>query len=210
MSEKKAEAPAEGDAAPKSKKKLIMFIGIGVVVLAIIAAGAAFMLMGKKSADDEEGGDEEHAEESDHKKGKGKDKEGKDGHAALPTFYKFDKPFTVRLAATPEGAGEGYLQLEVQLKLLDAHGVDAIKAAEPELKHKLTLLLLAKTTTGLSTAKGVEELAWEIRDVANHTLHPPKKKKKGDAAEEHHAPAGPDVDDDAAVQAVLFTTFIIQ
>ena len=127
--------------------------------------------------------------------------------AALPTFYKFDKPFTVRLAS---GEGEeAYLQVEAQFKLLEPTGVDAIKAAEPELKHKITLLLLARKASDLNTAKGVEELSWAIRDAANHTLHPPKK-KKGAAADDHAATPTADVEDDAPVQAVLFTTFIIQ
>ena len=204
MAEKK-EAP-EGEAAPaKSKKKLLMFIIIGVVVLVLVVGGAlAFLMMGKKKAADEEAGDEEQTEEVDKKKGKDK----KDGHAALPTFYKFDKPFTVRLA--PGDAGEeNFLQIEAQFKLLDPTGVDAVKANEAELKHRITLLLLARKASDLTTAKGVEELAWAIRDAANHTLHPPKKKK---GAADDHADTKPseEVDADAPVQAVLFTTFIIQ
>ncbi len=209
MAEKKekAEAAPEGDAAPKSKKKLIMFIIIGVVVLVLVVGGGlAYFMMSKKKAADAEEGDEEQTEEVDKKKGKDK-KDGKDAHAALPTFYKFDKPFTVRLAS---GEGEeAYLQVEAQFKLLEPTGVDAIKAAEPELKHKITLLLLARKASDLNTAKGVEELSWAIRDAANHTLHPPKK-KKGAAADDHAATPTADVEDDAPVQAVLFTTFIIQ
>lgn len=207
MAEKKdkAEAAPEGDAAPKSKKKLIMFIIIGVVVLVLVVGGAlAYFMMKKKSAEEEAVDGEESADQVDKKKDHGKKGEA----PIMPTFYKFDKPFTVRLAAT-EGGGDAYLQIEAQFKLLDAHGVDAVKASEPELKHKITLLLLAKNATDLATAKGVETLAWEIRDAANHILHPPKKKKG--AAEDHgDAPPSADVDPEAPVQAVLFTTFIIQ
>ncbi len=206
MAEKKekAEAAPEGDGGGKSKKKLIMFIIIGVVVLVLLVGGGlVFFMMSQKKAIEAEDGDEEQTEEVDKKKGK---KDDKGAHAA-PVFYKFDKPFTVRLAG---GEGEeAYLQIEAQFKLLDATGVDAIKNAEPELKHKITLLLLARTAADLNTAKGVEELSWAIRDSANHTLHPPKK-KKGAAADDHAAPPAADAAEDAPVQAVLFTTFIIQ
>jgi flagellar FliL protein len=203
--EKAEAAPEGGEAAPKSKKKLIMFIVIGVVVLVLIVGGVlGYFMMSKKKAAEEEGDGTEETAAATEKKGKEKDK--KDGHAALPVFYKFDKPFTVRLSSD---GGEAYLQVDVQMKLLDATGADAMKANDPELKHKITLLLLSKKGTDLNTAEGVEKLSWEIRDAANHTLHPPKPKKKG-AAADHAAEATADVEPDAPVQAVLFTTFIVQ
>ncbi len=207
MSEKKdkADAAPEGEAAPKSKKKLIMFIAIGVVVLVLIIGGVIGYMMMKKPKLDENGDPIEEEQTSETEKKKGAAKEGKDGHAAAPTFYKFDKPFTVKLAAED---GDAYLQVDTQMKLLDAHGADAIKAAEPELKHKITLLLLSKKASDLNNSKGVEMLAWQIRDAVNHTLHPPKKKKG--AAATHEEEPGPDVDAEAPVQAVVFTTFIIQ
>jgi flagellar FliL protein len=198
MAEKKPEAAPEGE-APKKKGKLILFIIIGVVVLALIGGGAAFFLMKKKPVEGEEGDEEATAKVE---KAKKKDKK-KDPHAA-PAFYKFDKPFTVKLVA--EG-GEAYLQVDVQLKLLSATLTDELKSYDPEIKHKVTLLLLGKKSTDLNTAQGVQRLSNEIRDTINHIIEPPspKAKKAADHAEPEEE-AGPD----EPVQAVLFTTFIVQ
>ncbi len=202
MAEKKPEAAAEGE-APKGKSKMLLFGGIGLVALIVIAVAVYFLFLKKPPVDpDAEEGDQPVAEE---KHGKKKDSKKKDAHAGPPAFYKFDKPFTVKLQAA-EGGQDAYLQAEVQLKISDPHGADALKAYDPELKHKLTLTLMTKKVTDVTSAAGVERLAYEMRDVVNAVLEPPdpKKKKSASAEPQEHA------DPDAQVQAVLFTTFIVQ
>jgi flagellar protein FliL len=196
MAEKKAEPAAEGE-APKKKGKMMLFIIIGVVVLALIGGGAAFFLMKKAPAEGEEGDEEAPAKVD---KGKKKDKK-KDAHAA-PTFYKFDKPFTVKLQS--EG-GEAYLQVDVQLKLLEAPLAEQLKGYDPEIKHKVTLLLLGKKSGDLNNPKGVQALSNEIRDTINAIIEPQGAKAKKATAEPADA-----AEPDAPVQAVLFTTFIVQ
>ena len=193
MAEKKTEAAAGGD-APKKKGKLMLFIIIGVVVLALVAGGGAFMLMKKKPAD----GDEDEDAPKSTKTSK-KDKKDK-GPAAPPAYYKMDKPFTVKLQSE---TGENYLQVEVQLKLLDMKLVDAVKGFDPEIKHKVTLLLLGQKVADLNTAQGVQKLSNSIRETINNIMEPPDPRKKKGAVED-------DAEPDAPVQAVLFTTFIIQ
>lgn len=179
-------------APPKKKSKLILFILIGVVVLALIGAGAFFLL--KKPA---EGG--EDAEGTTHVAVK-----KKVDHSVPPVFYKFDKPFTVKLQAAEQ---EAYLQAEVQLKLQDTHGQELIKQYEPELKHRMTLAMMGKKASDLATATGVQRLANELRDVANHVIEPPPAQKNPPGAEAEPADnAAPD----APIQSVLFSTFIIQ
>ncbi len=195
MAEKKSEA-AEGGDAPKKKGKLMLFIIIGVVVLALVAGGGAFMLMKKKPADGE---DEEDGGQKTSKTAK-KDKKDKGGHAAPPAYYKIDKPFTVKLQSD---TGENYLQIEVQLKLLEPTLIDKVKAFDPEVKHKVTLLLLGQKVADLNTAQGVQKLSNNIRETINNIMEPPDPRKK-------KAPVEDDADPDAPVQAVLFTTFIIQ
>jgi flagellar FliL protein len=190
---------AEADAAAPKKSKKMLFIIIGVLVLVLGGGGAAFFMMKKKAAAEAEAADGEEGADAAH----GKDK--KDGHAAAPAFYKFDKPFTVNLVAEQQDA---YLQVDLQMRVLDAAVQESLKQYDPELKHKITLLLLGKKSTDLNTAQGVQRLSNEIRDLANNTLEPPAPKKgkaKAETAEpEEHA------DPDAPVQAVLFTTFIVQ
>lgn len=179
------------EAAPKKKSKLMIFIGIGVVVLALMGAGVFFFLNQSSSQKGE--GTQEKA----HTPGK------KAADHTPPTFYKFEKPFTVKLQTTDQ---EAYLQTEVQLKLLGPEVQETIEQYEPELKHRMTLALMGKTAPDLMTAQGVQRLANELRDVANEVINPQPKKKLATPDAEPAAHAEPD----ALVQAVLFATFIVQ
>ncbi|MDP1733971.1 MAG: flagellar basal body-associated FliL family protein [Sulfuritalea sp.] len=189
----------EGEAPPPKKKgKLIIFIAIGVLVLVLGGGGAAYFLMKKKPVEELADGDEPV------KEAKAKKKDKKADHAP-PSFYKFDKAFTVKLQTEQQ---EAYLQAEVQLRVLDAAALEMLKPYDPELKHRIMLILLAKKASDLVTAQGVQRLSNEIRETVNNTLEPPVPKKgkdKVDAKEPADAAAP-----DAPVQAVLFTSFIIQ
>ncbi len=183
-------------AAPKKKSKLPLFIIIGVVALSLIG-GAAFFLLKKPAP--AEGEDDAEAATS-HAPAKKK----KVDHSAPPAFYKFDKPFTVKLQTAEQDA---YLQTEVQFKLQDPHVQELIKQYEPELKHRMTLAMMGKKSSDLLTATGVQQLANELRDVANHVIEPPPPQKNPPAAVAEPADSA---EPDAPIQAVLFSTFIIQ
>lgn len=208
---KKAETDAATEAPPPKKKgKLMIFIVIGVLILAIGGGAAAYFLMKKKTADEAVDGEDPAAEV------KSKKKDKKADHAA-PSFHKFDKPFTVKLQTEQQ---EAYLQAEVQLRVLDPGALELLKQYDPELKHRIMLILLAKKASELGTAQGVQRLSNEIRDTVNNTLEPPAPDKRKDKAEakekaetkEKAEPKEPGdtAAPDAPVQAVLFTSFIIQ
>lgn len=199
---KKTEPEAEAP-PPKKRGKLIIFIVIGVLVLVLGGGGTAYLLMKKKPAEEGDGS-EEPAKEL-----KSKKKDKKADHAAPPSFHKFDKPFTVKLQTEQQ---EAYLQAEVQLRVLDAVALELLKQYDPELKHRIMLILLAKKASELGTAQGVQKLSNEIRDAVNNTLEPPVPVKRKDKAESKVEPkeASDSADPDAPVQAVLFTSFIIQ
>ncbi|MBI5900939.1 MAG: flagellar basal body-associated FliL family protein [Rhodocyclales bacterium] len=204
---KKTEADAVVAAPKKNKTKWIL-----IAVIALLALGgggaAAFFMLKKPPA--------EGAEAAAAKK--------KAEPAAPPVFYKFDKPFTVKLATEQQDA---YLQAEVQLKLLDATGTDLVKQNEPELKHKITLTLMGRKASMLATSEGVQKLANELRDTINKVVSPTaagKEKaaektaeKKAEAPAAGEAPKPPEkpepaelADPSAVVQSVLFSSFIIQ
>jgi flagellar protein FliL len=188
--------PADA-APPKKKGKLFLFIGIGALVLALVGGGAAFLLM-KKSHSDEEGEDGEEAVEN-HKPAK-KEKAVK---AGPPTFVKLDA-FTVRLQTE---AGDSYLQAVPELRVLDAHIAEDVKVYTPEIRHKTLLVIAAKKPTDVNNPIGVQQLANELRVTINGILNPPTgKKKKQEEAVEISDTAAPD----DPVQAVLFTSFIVQ
>lgn len=192
---KKAETESEAP-PPKKKGKLIIFIVIGVLVLVLGGGGAAYFLMKKKPVEDAVEGEEPA------KEGKAKKKDKK-ADSAPPAFHKFDKPFTVKLQTEQQ---EAYLQAEVQLKVLDTNALDLLKQYDPEVKHRIMLTLLSKKASDLVTAQGVQRLSNEIRETVNGTLESSGSTKRKDAAKEPGDVAAPD----APVQAVLFTSFIIQ
>ena len=194
---KKAETEAEAP-PPKKKGKLLLFIVIGVLILVLGGGGAAYFLMKKKPVDEAADGEDTPAEAKTRKKDK------KSDHGA-PSFHKFDKAFTVKLQTEQQ---EAYLQAEVQLRVLDSAALELLKQYDQELKHRIMLVLLSKKASDLSTAQGVQRLSNEIRETVNNVLEPPvpKKNKEKAEAKEPGDVAAPD----APVQAVLFTSFIIQ
>ena len=206
---KKTEADAVVAPPKKSKTKWLVFAAIGILVLA--GGGAAAFFLMKKPAP------AEGAEAAAPAK-------KKVDPAAAPVFYKFDKPFTVKLATEQQDA---YLQTEVQLKLLEASGTDLIKQNEPELKHKITLMLMGRKASTLATSEGVQRLANELRDTINKVVSPaapakekpaekaidkaPEKPAEGTAPKPAEKPEPAEsADPSAVVQSVLFSTFIIQ
>ena len=183
------------DAAQPKKKKGKLFLILGIVVLVLAIGGAAAFLLMKKSHS-EDGEDGEEAVET-HKPAK-KEKVEKSGP---PVFVKLDA-FTVRLQTE---AGDSYLQAVPELRVLDAHVAEDVKAYNPEIRHKALLVISGKQPADVNNPAGVQKLANELRVTINNILNPPKRKKK-DEAEEISDTADPD----DPVQAVLFTSFIVQ
>jgi flagellar FliL protein len=200
---KKAEA-AEGGEAPKPKKKLLLFIIIGVVLLVLGGGSAAFFLMKKSAPADEEVAE---GEEAPAKAQKAKKKDGKE---APPVFVKLE-PFTVKLQSE---TGESYLQTTPELRVLDAPLGDRIKQYTPEIRHRVLLILTAKKPADVATPQGVQQLSNEIRVTINRIIDGPKTagkgKKKSAATEEAPATFPDEADPDDSVQAVLFTSLIVQ
>lgn len=192
---KKAET-AEAEQPPKKSKKLLIII-IAVLVLVIVGGAAAFFMMKGKPAADEEGD-----EEGDEVPAKVEKKKAKKDDDAPPVFVKLEA-FTVKLQTEQQ---EAYLQAVPELRVLDAHIGDKVKQYTPEIRHKLLLILSGKRASEISTPQGVQLLANEMRVTINHIIEPPAPRRKGKEPEAPGDVAGPD----EPVQAVLFTSFIIQ
>ncbi len=201
MAEKKPEA-GDGDAPPPKKKpKLLLFIIIGVLVLVIAGGVGGYLMLKKKPVAEDEEGDEVAVQQEKSKKKKDFD--------APPVFVKLE-PFTVKLQAEQQ---EAYLQATPELRVFDAPVGDRVKQYMPEIRHKVLLLISGKKASELGTPQGVQQLSNEIRSEINLIIDGPKMapKVKGKAAApaappDPNAPPGPD----DSVQAVLFTSFIIQ
>jgi flagellar FliL protein len=206
--EGEAEAPAA--AAPKSSKKLII-----IVVAAVVALGggaAAWMMMGKHK------GDEHKAEEKKVAKVEGP-----------PVFLPLES-FVVNLQ--PPTSNQ-FLQVDITLRLADAHAVDQVKSLMPEVRDRVLRLLATRTAPELVATGGREKLAESVRVEITRVVDPsalkappaPKVAKESEPAEPAEPAAEPPAEteapaegaaaaeapaEDQKVLAVLFTSFIIQ
>jgi flagellar FliL protein len=177
-------APAEGAAPPKSKKML--FIIIGVVVLAIAGGAGWYFTKG-------------HAPESEHAA------EVKAEPVHEPKYIALGENFTVNLL---HENGDQYLQAGITLKILDPTLEEKIKARMPEIKSKLLFLLANKLPSELQTAAGKQKLVGEIIAETDAVLGmgdahgaPTGDAHAAPATDAHAAPAAPVVDAHAAPAA---------
>jgi flagellar FliL protein len=194
MAEKKPESDdGEQPAVPKTKTKLLVIIGIAVLFLIVVGGGAVYFLTKKKAdqADDENA--DEPAKEEKAKKAKNPE--------APPVYVKLE-PFTVKLQSEGQDA---YLQTTPELKVLEEHTGEKVKQYMPEIRHHVLLILAAKKPSDVASPQGVQQLANEIRDDVNGVVGEPRRKPKTPGAPPADK-AGPD----DPVQAVMFTSFIVQ
>lgn len=197
---KPSTVPAEGDASPKAKKSpLLLIVGIPVLALAL-GGGAAWFFLGHKSQPQTAA------------------VEAKPKHISAPVFVTLE-PFVVNLA----GDVQHYLQVGIDLRVVDSHVGDQIKVHLPEIRNGVLLLLSSKSVEDLSSVEQKNQLRAEIREAVNKPLGidtPAVKAEapKGEAIGEAHAAEPPAAkaaehkadDADAGVVDVLLTSFVIQ
>ena len=198
---KHSDAPAEGDASPKAKKSpLLLIVGVALLALAL-GGGAAWFFLGHKSQP------QTAAAETTSK------------HSASAPVFVTLEPFVVNLA----GDVQHYLQVGIDLRVVDSHVTDQIKVHLPEIRNGVLLLLSSKSVEDLSSVEQKNLLRAQIREAVNKPLgidtpaaqpEAPKPEAIGEAhaAEPPAAkPAEHKVDAvDAGVVDVLLTSFVIQ
>ena len=182
---------------PKSKKKLMVIVIALVVVLALAGGGAMVFLKKKNAAGDEDG--EESVAEASHSAPARDNKNP-------PTFLPIDN-LVVNLA---DPGGERFVQIGITFQMADAHSGDELKTNRPKVRSAVLMMASSRTSEELLTREGKEKLAKAIAAEASRTfgIEPEeedeeeadatKKKKK-----KKRAPVSP-------VQAVLFSSFIVQ
>ena len=190
-----AKAPAkaeEGDDVPKKKGKLgliIVIVLLVVLILVAVGVGALLLLKGGKDKDAEE-----HAQQAAPAAAQ-LQTAGTVDLTKPPTFIPLDA-FTVNLR---RDEGDHYLQVVAVMRVADATMDATLKAFMPEIRHRINLLLSSKLPSEVATVEGREALSLAITESINEALG---FKPVRDAAGKP-VPNGP-------VQAVLFTSFIIQ
>ena len=195
---------ASDEAAPKAggKKGLIKLLVIVLVVGGAIGGGAWWYL-GHKNAEGAA--------------------EAKQEPAKPPVFYPLET-FTVNLVLieTPQ-----FLQTGITLKVSDNAVVEELKLLTPVVRDRILMLMSSRKSTDLLTIEGKRQLGNDIVDAMNEVLgksEAPAKAADAKAAEDEEEKdpeeakdakdtkggAAPKDNSKRAVQAVLFTTFIIQ
>lgn len=136
-------APEEAEAPAKPKSKRLLVVAVGILALAAIGGAGWHFLAGKKQD------------------------EPKPVVVAKPVFMNLE-PFTVNLQN--EGGGEQYLQVGITLKLPSAKQEEQITERLPEVRSHLLFLLSSKHPMDLVPIEGKKKLAREIAMSINSTL----------------------------------------
>ncbi len=154
--------------AAKPKKKLLIIVAAAVVASAL-AGGVAWYFMKGKPA-----GDEEKSNKT---------------VSNVPIFVPLD-PFTVNLQREH---GDQVLQVGVSLKIYNPDLTEKVKAAMPEIRSSLLLLLSSKHASELVSVAGKKKLANEIIVAVDTILGiaPPAPKPAMVASPNVAAPAAP-------------------
>lgn len=183
--------PIEDAVPKKSKKKLIIIVAASLVLL--LGGGAvALMLLKPPPAQDHDAeaaaAETQQAEMHDS--------------SQPPTFVDLGT-FTANLA---QEEGDRYLQVAISLKLARPELVEKVKANNPEIQHRINMLLQSKRPSELATYEGKEILATQIRGQVEYVLGlrkvPPPISSELARAEPPHRKT--------EISEVLFTSFIIQ
>jgi flagellar FliL protein len=150
-----AVAPATAP-APKSSKRLIVFLAIGVVLLGSVGAGAYWMT--KRGASNAPSGGEKPAAAA----------------AEAPTGVLSFEPFVVNLT---DGGGSRFLRLNVRLLVEEAEAAERLSKSEVAMartRSAILELLAEQSSDHLVTAAGKAELKKVILERARGVLAPAK------------------------------------
>jgi len=206
--------PAEtGEQAPKKSKKMLIIIIAAVVLLAGGGAAAYFVMKPDHPAKHAKA-DEAAAEEA-----AADDAEEEDTHAKVPPKYVELGTFTGKLV---DDSADRYLQVVMSVKLSKPELEEKVKERNPEIMHKINMLLQSKRPSELDTVEGKQILAEEIKAQVQYVLglrhnapaihtNPMPGAVEDTGSDSHAAPAhAEESHSKRGVEEILFTSFIIQ
>jgi flagellar FliL protein len=191
------EQPADAavDAAKQKKKKLFMFIGLAVLLVAI-SVGATFfivskMLGGKNSSADEEASSSESSAPAEV--------------VVKPAVYLPLKTFTVNYDVNGR---QRFLQAELTLMYRDEVLLKTLELHMPAVRNRLVMLLSRQVFDELQTAEGKEKLRaaalTEIQDIIAKETAASAEKTNHKEDKSKEKPLEPNI------EQVLFTQFVMQ
>ncbi|MCX7613589.1 MAG: flagellar basal body-associated FliL family protein [Caldimicrobium sp.] len=132
------EVKAEGKAGKGGKNKLLIFLLLGILIIAIAGVGA-FFILGKKEG--EEG------------------TKGKKANKAQQTVFMEIDPIIVNLL---DPSGRRYLQVKLSLEVADKKAEGEIKKKEPKLRDSILTILSGKTVEEVIIPDAKDKMKSEI------------------------------------------------
>jgi flagellar FliL protein len=199
----KPAAPAAGDQPPKSKKMLVIIIAV-VVLLAAAGAGYYFLVMKPHS--------EKHAKPAATEEAADEGDEEDEAKPKVPPKFVEIGTFTANLMHED---ADRYLQVAITIKLNKPELEEKVKESNPEIQHRINMLLQSKRPSELATPEGKEILASDIKANVEYVLglrktQPALHQVQPSAEGETHHAAAEEKPSKKGVAEVLFTSFIIQ
>ncbi|MEZ5859731.1 MAG: flagellar basal body-associated FliL family protein [Geminicoccaceae bacterium] len=163
----------EAEGKPKSgKKKLLLFGGIGLVLLLGAAGGAAWflgLLGGHASTDMAAGEHEAHAVADD---GHGGDGHGGDGHGDEAAGVVFVDMPDVLVNLQSGGQRIRFLKLRAALEVASEDVATRVKGLMPRIMDSFQLYLRALTVDEVSGSGGLQRLKEELATRVNFAVQP--------------------------------------
>ena len=189
-----ANAAKPADAPAKPKRRKLIFIGVGVLVVALIAAGGALFLL-KKNAADEYADEETEAAATEPER-----------PTTPPAFLALDN-MVVNLA---DAGGNRFAQVGISLQIENEKTGEEMKKYMPSIRSSVLLLISQRSSDELLQLAGKEKLAKDIVAEISRIMGYRMPEKAGGGAtgtdkikRDSKLPPNP-------VQAVLFSSFIVQ
>lgn len=153
----KADAAKSEGSPAGGKKKLLIFIAIGVVALGGLSAGAWLMFGGKH---DEAGGKGKAAESA-------KAQEKHEAPKGPPLFLAMDPPFVVNFQSEQ---AVRFLQITAQVMTRDPKSLEELKVADPIIRNDLLLLFGNQKYDTVSTLEGKEQLRQQALEAVRKVI----------------------------------------
>lgn len=184
----------EAEAPPKKSRKMLIII-ITAIVLLIGGGAAAFLLL--------------------------KPQPPREGAAEVAAHIEEEQPKFVELgtftANLMHEEGDRYLQVAITLKVTRPELEEKIKTNNPEILHRVNMVLQSKRPSELATFEGKDKLAQQIKGQVEYVLGLRKvapaivaaEAASGEAPVTAPAPAT-EAKAIGGIAEVLFTSFIIQ
>lgn len=145
-----AEQPDDIEVVAKQggKRKTWLYISLGVLLVALVAAGALWQL----SATHRDGTDADRP-----------------APRAAAIYHAIDTPFTVNFSEQSDGAVR-YLQVKMKVMARDQKIIDAFRLHQPAMQHELLMLLYSQNYDDLQGSEGSTALQQACRETINRVL----------------------------------------